>query len=125
MANSQSSVPGVLRPCPRGFISLERAQEVQDFLLFLLCQLMEMFDDSVCFAAFAGVFADGLEQVAGASIVEEDDAWPQAPEGSGAQLVRARAPLGDAVSEGIALGVGRQRRLKIVGLLGKRSVTAS
>src|SRR5882724_2584397 len=125
MANSQSSVLGVLRPCPRGFISLERAQEVQDFLLFLLCQLMEMFDDSVCFAALAAVFADGLEQVAGASIVEEEDALPQAPEGSGAELVGARATLGDAVSEAFAHVVDEQVRVKIGGLIGKRSARAS
>ena len=40
--------------------SLERPQEIDEFLLLLSSQLIEMFDDLVCFAAVALVIADGL-----------------------------------------------------------------
>ena len=72
---------------------------------------MEMLDDSVGLAALTAVFADGIEQVAGASIVEKKDALSEAPERSGAELVGARAALGDAVGEAFAHVVDEQVRI--------------
>jgi hypothetical protein len=40
--------------------SLERSQEIDDFLLLLSAQLVEMFDDLVCLAAVAPVLSDGV-----------------------------------------------------------------
>jgi hypothetical protein len=57
------------RPEPQGnglamglttLFSLERPQEIDEFLLLLNGQPIEMFDDLVCFAAVALVIADGL-----------------------------------------------------------------
>jgi len=38
--------------------SLERPQEIDDFLLLLSAQLVEMFDDLICLAAMAPVISD-------------------------------------------------------------------
>jgi hypothetical protein len=38
--------------------SLERPQEIDDFLLLLSAQLVEQFDDLICLAAMAPVISD-------------------------------------------------------------------
>ena len=88
--------------------------------MFLGGQAVEMFDDPVCFAAGTAVVADGLHQIGGAAIVEEKDALTEAPEGSGAELVRAGAALGYAVGEAFAHVVDEQVGIKICGLIGER-----
>src|SRR5579864_1179552 len=81
---------------------LERAQEIDDFLLLLSGQPIELFDDLICFAATALVISDGDHEVGRASIVEEEDALSDAPERSGSELVGAGSALRDAVGEGYA-----------------------
>jgi hypothetical protein len=81
----------------RGLYSLERPQEIDNFLLLLRAQLIEMFDDLICLTARAPVGFDGLYQVGRPSIVEEENALSDAPQGSGSELVGACAALCDAV----------------------------
>jgi len=86
----------------RALFALERPQEINDFLLLLSSQPSEMFDDLICFAATALVISDGVHQVGRPSIVEEEDALSDAPEGSCAEFVGAGATLRDAVGEAFA-----------------------
>ena len=104
--------------------SLERAQEIDDVLLLLSGQPIEMFDDLICFAAMALVISDGFHQVGGASIMEKEDALSDAPEGSCAEFVGAGATLRDAVGEAFAHVVDEKVRVKIRGLIRKRSARA-
>jgi hypothetical protein len=77
----------------RWLYSLERPQEIDNFLLFLRAQLIEMFDDLICLTARAPVGFDGLYQVGRPSIVEEENALSDAPQGSGSELVGACAAI--------------------------------
>src|SRR5260370_29646951 len=106
------------------FFSLERAQEVDDFLLLLSSQPIEMFDDFICLAATAPVISDGFHQVGRPSIMEEKDPLSNAPERSGSKLVGASAALRDAVGEAFAHVVDEKVRVKIRRLIGKRSARA-
>jgi hypothetical protein len=56
-----------------------------------------MFDDPICLAATAPMILDGLHQVGGPSIVEEEDALPDAPERSGSEFIGSSATLCDAI----------------------------
>jgi hypothetical protein len=82
--------------------SLERPQEIDEFLLLLSSQPIEIFDDLVCFAAVALVISDGLHQIGCPSVMEKEDALSDAPERSGSELVGSGAALGDAVGESCA-----------------------
>jgi hypothetical protein len=92
---------------------LQRAKEIKDFLLFLSAQLVEVFDDLICLAASASVSFDGVNQVAGASVVKEEDALPEAPKGSCSELVGARAALCNAIREAFAHVVDQEIGEKI------------
>lgn len=81
---------------------LERAEEIDQFLLLLSGQAIEMFDDPVCFAAVAAMIADGFDEIGGAAIMQEEDALSNAPERSGAELVGSGGSLGDAIGEAFA-----------------------
>src|SRR5207302_11083906 len=95
-------------------LRLERAEEVEDVLLVRRAQGLELLDHRVGFglashtvvaellAARAGgigalVGQDRLQQSAiprsGTAVMEEEDPLPRAPQGCGAELVRARRPL--------------------------------
>jgi len=89
--------------------------------LLLNGQLIEVFDDFIGLAAVALVSPDGLNQVGGAPIMEEEDALSDAPERSSSELVRAGAALGNAVSQAFAHVVHEQVGEKIRSLIGKRS----
>ena len=89
-------------PDPQTGFSLERPQEINEFLLLLSSQPIEMFDDLVCLAAKTLVISDSLHQVGRPSIVEEEDALSDAPQRSSSELVRAGATLRDAVGESFA-----------------------
>jgi hypothetical protein len=78
-------------------VSLERTQEIDDFLLLLSSERIEMLDYFICLAANAPVISDGLHEVGRSSVMEEEDALSDAPERSGSELVRAGATLRDAV----------------------------
>src|SRR5260370_20313342 len=108
----------------KAFFSLERAQEVDDFLLLLSSQPIQMFDDSICLAATALVISDGFHQVGCPSIMEEKGPLSNAPERSGSKLVGASAALRDAVGEAFAHVVDEKVRVKIRRLIGKRSARA-
>src|SRR5260370_14269699 len=58
----------------RALFSLERTQEIDDFLLLLSSQLIEIFDDLICLAATALVISDGVHEVGRSSVMEQDDA---------------------------------------------------
>src|SRR5207249_10594679 len=60
---------------------------------------VEALDDPVCLAAAALVGPDRLDQAGGSSVMEEEDALPDAPERSGPELIGAGAALRDAVRE--------------------------
>ena len=108
----------------RALFSLERPQEINNLLLLPSVQLMEMFDDLICLAARALVISDSVYQVGRPSVMEEEDALSDAPEGSGAELVGAGAALRDAVGEAFAHVVDEKVRIKIRRLMGKRSTRA-
>src|SRR5450631_2738918 len=73
------------RPCSKETVgatppfSLERPQEIDDFLLLLRVQPIELLDDLVCFAAPALVSSDGIYQVIGPSVMEEEGTLSYAP----------------------------------------------
>src|SRR6202007_3255203 len=92
-----------------------------EFLLLLSRQPVEVLDDFICFAAVAVGSVDGVQQVGGAAIVEEEDALSNAPEGSGAELVGAGAALRDAVGETLTHVMDDKIRVKIRCLIGERS----
>src|SRR5580704_10259764 len=108
----------------RVLFSLQRTQEIDDFLLLLRSQPIEMFDDLICLAAKALVISDSFHQVGRPSIMEEEDALSDAPERSGSELVGAGAALRDAVGEAFAHVVDDKVRVKIRRLIGKRDARA-
>ena len=63
----------------RNCITLQRAQEVQNFLLLRGTEAIEIVLHRGGFAAIAGVGLDGRVQVGGAAIVQQKDPLPQAP----------------------------------------------
>ena len=79
-----------------------------------------MFDDLICLAAMALVSPDGVNQIGRSPIMEEEDALPDAPQGSGSELIGAGAALCDAVGEAFAHVVNEKVRVKIRRLIGKR-----
>ena len=82
-----------------GRFSLERPQEINDFLLILSSQTNEKFDDLICLAAIALVISDGFHQAGRPSIMEKEQALTQAPQGCRAELIRPGAPLRDPIRE--------------------------
>ena len=86
----------------RALFLLERPQKINNFLLFPVVQLIEMFDDLICLAAGALVISDSVYKVGSPSIMQEEDALSEAPEGSGSELVRAGGALRDAVGQPFA-----------------------
>src|SRR5713226_9288333 len=90
---------GAIR-APRGGL-LQRAQEVQQVLLLRLVELIELVDDGTGLGGLESVVAgalvrpDGHEQVAGAAVVEEEDALAEAPERRRPEFIRSRLPLDD------------------------------
>src|ERR1700751_3151310 len=99
--------------------SLQCAQKIDHFLLFLRVQLIKLFDDLIGLAAGAFVRANGLDQVGRATIMQEENALSRAPEGSCTKLVRTRAALGDAVLESYAHVVDEEVRKQIHCLIGE------
>ena len=83
-----------------------------------------MLDNLICFAARALVISDGLYQVGRPSVMEEEDALSDAPEGGGSELVGTRSALRDPVGEAFAHVVDEKVRPKIRRLVGKRSTGA-
>jgi hypothetical protein len=101
------------------FFSLQRTQEIDDFLLLPSSHPFEIFDDPICFTAKALVIADGFHQVGRPSVVEEEKALADAPQGSGAELVWPCGALGDAVGEALAHVMDEQVGVKIGSLIRK------
>ena len=97
----------------RALFSLERPQEIDDFLLLLSAQLIETFNDVICLAATAPVSSDDIYQVSGPSVMEEEDTLSDAPEGSCSELVGAGSALRDAIGEAFAHVVNEKVREKI------------
>ena len=77
----------------------ERPQEVDDVLLVWSGQPPEARDDPIGLAPGALVVLDSLYQIACASVVEEEDALPDAPKRGGSELIGACATLRDAVRQ--------------------------
>ena len=65
------------------------------------------------------MISDGFHQVGRPSVMEEEDALADTPEGSGAELVWSGGALSDAVSEVLAHVMDEQVGVKIGGLIGK------
>jgi len=81
------------------FFFLEGAEEIQQVLLLLGVEVLEVVDYGVGFGALAGVLVNGVDEIGGAAIVEEEDALAESPEGRGAEFVGCGGALGDAVGE--------------------------
>ena len=107
----------------RSDASLKRPQEINDVLLLLSSQPIETFDDLICLAAIALVISDSFHQAGRPSIMEEEDALSDAPEGSGSELVGAGATLRDSVGE-VAHVVDEKVRVKIRRLIRKGDARA-
>ena len=108
----------------RVLFSLQRTQEIDDFLLLLSSQPIEMFDDPICLAAKALVISDGFHKVGRPAIMEEENALSNAPKRSGPELVRASATLRDAVGETFPQVVNDKIRVKIRRLIRERHTRA-
>src|SRR5580704_11738351 len=94
---------------------LQRAQEVQDVLHLRRAERFEVPDHSICFRATVllalpatlrfltavgrTVVCDGLEQVGSPAVMQEKQPLANAPERSGAELIRARRALIDTVRQ--------------------------
>ena len=101
-------------------MGLERPQEIDDLLLLLSAQLVEAFDDLIRLAATAPVISDGVNEVGGSSVMEEEDTLPDAPEGSCPELVGSGAALRNAVSEAFAHVVDEKVGVEVHRLVGQR-----
>lgn len=62
-------------------------------------QLPEITDYGVGFGALAGMFADSVEEIRTAAIMEQEDALTETPERRGAELVGTGAALRDAIGK--------------------------
>ena len=101
--------------------SLERTQEIDDFLLLLSSERIEMLDYFIRLAANASVISDGLNEVGRSSVMEEEDALSDAPERGRSELVGAGAALGNPVGQAFAHVMHKQVGEKIRSLIGKCS----
>jgi hypothetical protein len=100
--------------------SSERPQEIDDVLLILGGQPTEALDNSTCLASFALMRPDGLHQVGRASVVEEKDALPDAPERGGSEFIGSGTALRNAVSEAFSHVVNEEVGPEVRRLVGKR-----
>ena len=98
---------------------LKPPQEIEDVLLVLVLEMIVVLDDFVRLAARALVVLDGFHQIGGASVMEKEDALPKPPERSGSKLIRAGAPLGDAVGQAFPHVVDEQVGPEIHLLIGE------
>lgn len=79
-------------------MELKGAQEVEKILLLLRSELpVEVVDDGVRFRALAGVLLDGVEQIAGTAIVQEENTLAEAPERRRAELIGAGCALRNTI----------------------------
>ena len=67
------------------------------------------------------MISDGVNEVGGSSVMEEEDTLSNAPEGSCPELVGSGAALRDAVGEAFAHVVDEKVREEICRLIGERS----
>src|SRR5277367_2882907 len=91
-----------MRPARTIRQELQRTQEVQYFLLLRLVEVEEVLLHGGGFAATARMGLNRREQVRGAAIVQKKDSLPEAPQGSGTELVAASATLRDVIRQGVA-----------------------
>lgn len=108
----------------KALFSLERTQEVDDFLLLLSSEHIEVLDYFICLAANAPMISDRLHEVGRSSVMKEEDALSDAPERSGSELVRSGATLRDAIGEFFPHVVDDKVRVKIRRLIGERNTRA-
>ena len=105
---------------------LKRTQEIQDVLFLGLWQIPERLDDRVCFGGVILVRAatlmrlDRLEQVRCAAVMEKKKTLAYPPQGSGAELARARLPLRDPIGQTWPHEMDQQIGEKIDGLIAQR-----
>ena len=71
-------------------------------------QLFEIADDGVGLGAGTGVFLNGIDEIGGTTIVEEENPLTESPERRGAELVGSGAALRNAVGEICAHVVNKQ-----------------
>src|SRR5437879_7083404 len=104
---------------------LERTQEVQQRLLVGPAQHVEVVDDRVRLRARARMRLDGLDQILGAAVMQEEDALSDAPQRCAAELASARTALPDAVGQSLPHVVQRKvavRLERLVALSGEGGV---
>lgn len=103
---------------------LERAQEIDDVLLLRNARPVETLDDRACLAATAIVSLNRLDQIRRSSVVQEEDALPNAPQRSGSKLIWTRATLRDAVRQSLSHVVDEQVGPEVHRLVGQREAWA-
>ena len=80
---------------------LEGTQKGEQVLLLGGREPLEVPDDLVGLAASTAVGFDGFHQIAGAAIMQEEEALADTPQGRGAKLLRTRPSLRDPVCEAL------------------------
>src|SRR5262249_1339837 len=101
-------------PAPNG-LRLQAPQEVQQVLLVRRGQRSIALDDAVRLGGGKApilaprVSFDRFDQVAGAAIVQEEQALPQAPQRRGSKFVRPRVALHDVVGQARAPAIAQKR----------------
>ena len=81
-------------------------------------QPVELADDRIGLATCTSAGFDSLHQIAGPSVMEEEDVLPGAPERSGSELIGACAALRDAVRKTFTHVVDEQAGEEIHSLVG-------
>src|SRR6185437_8722194 len=86
-----------LRVPPEFTCALQRTEEVQQILFLRGGQRIEIRDYAISFRAVAGMLRDCRQQVAGAAIMQEENALAESPQWRGTELISACAALADIV----------------------------
>ena len=81
------------------YLRLQRAQEVDNVLLFLGREPVETFDDLIRLTSLAPVRFDCLHEIRRTTVVKEKDPLSHAPERGGSKLIRSRTPLCDPIRQ--------------------------
>ena len=87
---------------PTSFIALKSTQKVQNVLLVRGRQRVEIANDIMGFRLRIVVRSDRGEQIARASIVQEENPLTDAPQWCGTKLAAARLPLRNTISQVVA-----------------------
>src|SRR5262249_51454232 len=94
--------------------------EVEDVLLASLTEVVEPGDDAVSLGPIAGMRFDRLQQVFGASVMQEEDTLADAPQRRRPELATVGATLCDTILQANAHIVDQQVRIQVDLLIAQR-----